>query len=398
MLKHTIKIKLIAVVIVILSLVILRGNKKVFGNDAQIAKAPQMTITPEAWDFGKVTELKTQTHNFEVKNMGNEVLSIKNVSTTCNCTKAEISKNKLEPGETAELKVSFEPDLTNAKGKIKRNIYIESNDPQQATKIISILLELDTNLKPRSPVAKSMSPYNLLAATQPPKLSSKKLYERIQKGEKVVILDVREENEYIGKHIPDAIWFPKSKFDRQDLEVLKKLEKIDRNTIVVTYCGAGHRSNYVAKKLIDMGYNAYNLDGISFWEKENLPLVRGPKMPPTQEPSIILLEEAYQNYYLLFKDVVWVDVRENEDYQRGHVKGALGIPLPEIESRLKEIPQDKEIVFYCEGTWDGGSCEASRSAGRILIKNGYKQGNIKVFEDGYGAWENAGYPAEKERS
>ena len=71
------------------------------------------------------------------------------------------------------------------------------------------------------------------------------------------------------------------------------------------------------------------------------------------------------------------------------------IPLSEIATRTNELPKDKEIMLYCEGTWDGGSCEASRSAGRILIKQGFKQGNIKVFEDGYGAWENTGYPIEK---
>jgi len=361
------------------------------------ADNPKIEITPESWDFGKVTEPKIQTHNFAVKNLGNDTLIIKGISTSCGCTKAKISKDKLVPGETAELKITFKPDLTSAPGKLKRSIYIESNDPQQSTKIISILLELDTNLKSHIPATKAKPAHNPSVIAQPPKISSKELYSRLQKGEKIIILDVREENEYMGKHIPEAIWFPKSKFDRQDPEVLKKLENIDKEAIVITYCGAGHRSNYVAKKLKEKGYNAYNLDGISFWEKENLPLVKGPKLPPTQEPSIILLEEAYQNYYLLFKDVVWIDVREIEDYRRGHIKGALGIPLPEIATRLNEIPKDKELVLYCEGTWDGGSCEASRSVGRILIKNGYKQGNIKVFENGYGAWENAGYPLEKER-
>ncbi len=77
--------------------------------------------------------------------------------------------------------------------------------------------------------------------------------------------------------------------------------------------------------------------------------------------------------------MVWVDVRDIEDYKRGHIKGALGILLSEIESRFNEIAQDKEIVFYCEGTWDRGGCEASRSAGRILIKNGYKPGGISRF-------------------
>jgi rhodanese-related sulfurtransferase len=231
-------------------------------------------------------------------------------------------------------------------------------------------------------------------SASPPKISSAELYSRIQAGEKIVIFDVREENEYVGKHIPDAIWLPKSRFDRQDPEVLKKLEAIDKEIAVVTYCGAGHRSNYVARKLREMGFNAYNLDGISFWEKEGYPLVSSPKLSPSEEPSIIHLEEAYENYYLLFKDVVWIDVRNEQDYREGHIKGALGIPLSGIEGRLNEIPQDKEIVLYCEGTWDGGSCGASKSAGRILIKSGFNQGKIKVFEDGYGAWENARHPVE----
>ncbi len=257
---------------------------------------------------------------------------------------------------------------------------------------LSLLYGVAKVLKVKEKKTLRAQPVSTVAS--PPVISSTELYSQIQSGKEIVILDVREDNEYIGRHIPDAIWFPKSKFDRADPEVLKELENIDKKTPLVVYCGAGHRSNYVVKKLIEMGYNAFNLDGISFWEKEGYPLVRGPKLSPSKEPSIIYLEEAYENYYLLFKDVVWIDVRSIEDYKRGHIKGALGLPLSQIESRLDEIPKDKEVVLYCEGTWDGGTCEASRSAGRILIKNGFSQGKIKVFEDGYGAWENAGYPVE----
>jgi rhodanese-related sulfurtransferase len=393
-------------------------------------KTPRIAVMPESWDFGKITESKTETHNFEVKNIGTMPLTIKGVTTSCGCTNASLSSPKIEPGEAATLKVDVDPQQIKSLGKTKRQVYIESNDPKEPLKTVSIFLEMNTvadfqkhsggslKSKPISKVnpVRELRPLTVYAdggikppaafsngVKPPPKISSRKLYSLIKAGRKVIILDVREENEYIGKHIPDAVWFPKSKFDKQAPEVLKKLEGIDKRTRVVTYCGAGHRSSYVAKKLREAGYNAYNLDGISFWEKENLPLIRGPKLPPSEEPSIIHLEEAYENYYLLFKDIVWIDVRDAQDYKRGHVNGALGIPLSEIESRINEIPKDKEIVLYCEGTWDGGSCEASRSAGRILIKNGYKQGNIKVFEDGYGSWENAGYPlgrqtARKERN
>ncbi|MEK7308731.1 MAG: rhodanese-like domain-containing protein, partial [Nitrospirota bacterium] len=313
----------------------------------------------------------------------------------CGCTTVSISSKNISPGHFATLNLKIDTRQINSSGKSTRHVYIESNDPQEPTKAISVTLELEA-VKGSKPLPNREIKISRKAKiVSVPRISSRKLYSLIKKGKRITILDVREENEYVGKHIPQAIWFPKSKFDKQDPEVLKKLQGINKKTMVVTYCGAGHRSSYVAKKLRESGYNAYNLDGVSFWEKENLPLIKGPKLPPSEEPAIIHLEEAYENYYLLFKDVVWIDVRDIEDYKRGHIKKALGIPLSEIEARLNEIPKNKEIVFYCEGTWDGGSCEASRSAGRILIKNGYKQGNIKVFEDGYGAWEDAGYPIGK---
>ena len=356
---------------------------------------PKIEITPESWDFGRVTEAKVLTHKFKVNNMGNDTLEIKHITTSCGCTTATMFPQKLYPGESTELVVKLDLSEIKAQGRIKRDVYIESNDPEQRFKTVSVYVEFDTGIKPEETVKKQAKITTAQEVQLPPKITSQELHSRIQKRDKIIILDVREENEFIGKHIPEAIWFPKSRFDKQDPEVLKKLDGIDKNTLVVAYCGAGHRSSYVAKKLREAGYNAYNLDGISFWEKGNLPLIRGPKLPPSEEPSIIHLEEAYENYYLLFKDIVWIDVRDTEDYKRGHIKGALGIPLSEIESRLNEIHKDKEIVLYCEGTWDGGSCEASRSAGRILIKSGYKQGNIKVFEDGYGAWEDASYPVKK---
>jgi len=360
-----------------------------------VNKASKINIKPKSWDFGKITEPEVISRDFEVKNTGNDILTIKNITTSCGCTSVSISLKDISPGHSATLNVKVDTQQINSSGKSIRHVYIESNDPQEPTKEISVTLELGTTKESKLFPNREVKVSHKAKIVSVPKISSRNLFSLIEKGKRVTILDVREENEYVGKHIPEAIWFPKSKFDKQGPEVLKKLQGVDKKDMVVIYCGAGHRSSYVAKKLREAGYNAYNLDGISFWEKENLPLIRGPKLPPSEEPSIIHLEEAYENYYLLFKDVVWIDVRDTQDFKRGHIRRALSIPLSEIEARLNEIPNDKEIVFYCEGTWDGGSCEASRSAGRILIKKGYKQGNIKVFEDGYGAWNNSDYPVEK---
>ena len=111
-------------------------------------------------------------------------------------------------------------------------------------------------------------------------------------------------------------------------------------------------------------------------------------------PATIGLREAYEHYYVKFKDVVWIDVRHPSDYAVGRVRGAINIPVTKIADNLSRIPRDKELVLYCEGTWRGGLCGASYSAARIVIKHGYKPGRIKVFEDGHGWRVHKRYPSE----
>src|ERR687888_2488076 len=48
-------------------------------------------------------------------------------------------------------------------------------------------------------------------------------------------------------------------------------------------------------------------------------------------------------------DVVLVDVRPAQEYEAGHIEGARSIPIGELESRLAELPADREVVAYCRG-------------------------------------------------
>ena len=45
--------------------------------------------------------------------------------------------------------------------------------------------------------------------------------------------------------------------------------------------------------------------------------------------------------------VVVVDVRSQDAYDKGHIRGSKLIPLNEIGERAKELPRDKTIVTYC---------------------------------------------------
>src|SRR3954447_6347577 len=93
----------------------------------------------------------------------------------------------------------------------------------------------------------------------------------------------------------------------------------------------------------------------------------------------------------LHDDLVTVlDVRPEAEFQLGHLPRALNIPLPELEQRLAELPQDREIVAYCRGPY----CVLSFEAVAALRARGYP---VRRLEDGYPEWKAAGLPVEAAR-
>jgi rhodanese-related sulfurtransferase len=60
-------------------------------------------------------------------------------------------------------------------------------------------------------------------------------------------------------------------------------------------------------------------------------------------------------------DVVLVDVRPAEEFQSGHIDGALSVPLDELDQRLAELPEGSEIVAYCRGEFCAYAYEAVRA-------------------------------------
>ena len=90
---------------------------------------------------------------------------------------------------------------------------------------------------------------------------------KLDRGEKFILVDVREDNEFAAGHIPDAIHLGKGVIER-DVE-----EKIpDHNAEIVLYCGGGFRSALAADNLQKMGYtNVISMDGgFRGWKEANL--------------------------------------------------------------------------------------------------------------------------------
>ena len=66
-----------------------------------------LAVKETRFDFGKIQQGKPVTHNFELKNTGNEPLQIENVQASCGCTTPEWSHEPIAPGKTKTIKVGY---------------------------------------------------------------------------------------------------------------------------------------------------------------------------------------------------------------------------------------------------------------------------------------------------
>ena len=78
--------------------------------------------------------------------------------------------------------------------------------------------------------------------------------------------------------------------------------------------------------------------------------------------------------------VVVVDVRREDEWLTGHVKGAMHIPIDDLMERVNELPHDKKLLFICAiGVRSGLGCEFAAAAG-------YSPANIYNVDDGTPTW------------
>lgn len=90
--------------------------------------------------------------------------------------------------------------------------------------------------------------------------------------------------------------------------------------------------------------------------------------------------------------ILFVDARAPEQYEQGHIGGAISIPLRQfdacIEFLFEKYPTETPMITYCSGR----ECADSHELAQLLEDVGYA--DVKVFIDGYPAWKKKGYPVE----
>jgi len=94
---------------------------------------------------------------------------------------------------------------------------------------------------------------------------------KLDRGEKFILVDVREESEYAKDHLPGAIHLGKGVIER-DIEARVS----DTGAPIVLYCGGGFRSALAADNLQKMGYtNVISMDGgVRGWREKGYPFTK----------------------------------------------------------------------------------------------------------------------------
>ncbi len=110
------------------------------------------------------------------------------------------------------------------------------------------------------------------AKTRVRETTADEIKSRLDRGDRFLLVDVREESEWAKDHLPGAIHLGKGVIER---DVEQKVP--DLNAEMVLYCGGGFRSALAADNLQKMGYNNVlsMAGGIRGWREKGYPLTKG---------------------------------------------------------------------------------------------------------------------------
>ncbi|MBW2544539.1 MAG: rhodanese-like domain-containing protein [Deltaproteobacteria bacterium] len=114
----------------------------------------------------------------------------------------------------------------------------------------------------------------------------------------------------------------------------------------------------------------------------------------TEDNLIIPLSEAAKLFSA--RAAVFIDARDEQDYESGHIRGALSLPWYNAGKRFPEIagdiPSGTTIITYC----DGKACHLSHDLAVFLRDKGFE--NVRDLLNGWTVWQDANLPVEEENA
>lgn len=171
------------------------------------------------------------------------------------------------------------------------------------------------------------------------------LWQRIQNNEKIDIIDIRENVLYESEHIAQSLSIP--------IGSLESFAPSQDSSVVVIFTESDRQVFETAKNVLqEKPFPHFFLQGgFEAWKSFGAPTISfGNPNSFLDQSKVTYIELSEFKALLASNDRTpyILDVQSKENYTKKHIKGAINIPLGEIEKRRSEIPAGIQIVVYGE--------------------------------------------------
>ncbi|VVB90438.1 Thiosulfate sulfurtransferase GlpE [uncultured archaeon] len=190
------------------------------------------------------------------------------------------------------------------------------------------------------------------------------------------VVDTRSPLSFAGGHIKGSynIWlhglatFPGwiIDYEKDILLITERQEDEGTARLYLSRIGFDRVRGYLCKGIID-------------WYGRGMPL---------EHSGVMTVENLHEK--LKEEDIFLLDVRAKEEYEQGHIPGAVNIYVGELEKRTSEVPPDKTLVSACSSGYRSGL------AASILARKGF--GKVNNLIGGTTAWKEKGYQTKREQT
>ena len=249
----------------------------------------------------------------------------------------------------------------------------------------------------------------VLVQQQVPETTPEELQARLQRGEKIIILDTRTPEEFRAFTLPGSRSMPGGELPYRIMDIIEN----NLDTPVLVHCAGRTRSIIGTRILRRMGLrNVYGLrNGTMGWVLAGLELESGknPGEPGAPSPQSIAASETFASTvaaedgvrYLSAPElqtlmartdretVYLVDVRTSQEYGIKHIPGAHWMPGGQAVQRADDLVavRNATVVFACDGR------ARSTLVASWFVQMGFP--NIFALDGGTAAWVVAGFPLEE---
>ena len=195
---------------------------------------------------------------------------------------------------------------------------------------------------------------------------------RIAEGE--LLVDARTNEQFDEAHVPGAL--SASAYETGFATKVAKVVPPDVELIVVAASDGQELEAAELLASVGLRVRGYLAGGMTAWRSEGRPVRR-----------IELIDAEQLAERLEDGDLLVLDVRDEDEWEEGHIPGSIHLPYGELPDRQGELPRDRTIAAICSGG------KRSGLAASILQREGFER-VLHVANGGVGTWRRNGRPVE----